>query len=463
MVFNSYNFIFFFFPIFLLVWVMLLRTQTMRWSFLLVSSCFFYASWDYRFIALLAYITLVNYFSGAFINKTDHKIKRKRILVISIVLNLLPLFFFKYLPWLGSYFTIILNHESQSSYNSFLSSILLPVGISFFTFQALTYTIGLYNRQCNYCPNILKFATYICMFPQLLSGPIVRYQDLDDQLENIGKVDKTIDILGGLELFCIGLVKKVVFADRIGSYINPVFQQGADLSPIVAWAAILGYSLQIYFDFSGYSDMAIGIGKCLGLKLPVNFLAPYTASNPSDFWRRWHISLSTWLRDYLFIPLGGSRQGSLMTLRNLMLTMFLAGIWHGANWTFVVWGIWHGVMLCTHRITPRHIREHLPGWFSIILLNIAVLIGWIFFRSSSIEQAFTFMQAMTGLKQSINATIAWPIFVIIPVGYCINFIERRMTDNPAPRRNFYTLSLALASAWAILELGNDAPFIYFQF
>ena len=463
MAFNSYQFLFFFFPVFFLCWLVLPKKRQLRWLFLSISSYFFYAWWDYRFIILIIYITLVNYFTGYIINKKKYRNFHKHVLVTSVFISLLPLFFFKYFPWLGGYFTIFLKNEGINSYNLFLSAIVLPVGISFFTFQALTYTIGLYRNQCKYCPNFLKFATYVCMFPQLMSGPIVRYQDIDNQLEHIGKLDKSIDISGGLELFFMGLIKKVIIADRIGLYINSAFQPDVDLNSPVAWAAALGYTLQIYFDFSGYSDMAIGIGRCIGFRLPINFLAPYVATNPSDFWRRWHISLSTWLRDYLYIPFGGNRKGLLMTLRNVMLTMLLAGLWHGANWTFIWWGIWHGIMLCTYRMTPKYITEHLPRWFSIILLHLAVLIGWVLFRSNSIEQAGNFILAMTGFKHSSSATIAWPIYAMIPIGYFIHYLEYRNITHPIPRRSGYAILLALFSVWAILDLGKDAPFIYFQF
>ncbi|MBL7048845.1 MAG: MBOAT family protein [Nitrospira sp.] len=463
MFFNSYVFIFFFFPVFLLSWIALFRTRNSRWTLLLLSSCLFYAWWDFRFLALLAYIIVINFTAGNYIYGLENQKTKKQVLIISIILSLLPLVVFKYLPWLGGYASVLLESESRVAYDSLLSSIILPLGISFFTFQALTYTIGLYNNKCSHCASIVKFSVYVSMFPQLMSGPIVRYQDLDDQLENIGDLRNKIDLKGGVELFFIGLIKKIIIADRIGMYINPIFQPGADLSATVAWLAVMGYSLQLYFDFSGYSDMAIGIGRCMGIKLPDNFRAPYTASNPSDFWRRWHISLSTWLRDYLFIPLGGSWKGNVITYRNLIITMFLAGVWHGANWTFICWGIWHGLMLCVYRATPAHIKKRMPVWFSVLLLNIAVLIGWTFFRTTSVEHAFEFFNAMLGFRYSAGAAIAWPIYFMIPLGYMIHYFERRISDKPVKLGWSYAVLLAGASAWAILELGKDAPFIYFQF
>jgi alginate O-acetyltransferase complex protein AlgI len=382
-------FIFAFFPLFLVIWRSLRGRTLARTSTLLFGSYFFYAWWDYRFTALLAYSSLVNYLGGIAIHRFQSKGTRRGAFVVTLSLLLAPLLFFKYLPWLGSYAAHLLQGTAKLEYASFMSSIVLPVGISFFTFQAMTYAVDLYQGRCRFCKNLIRIATHVCMFPQLLAGPITRFRDMDEQLEKAGALDEHADLAGGAERFFCGLVKKVMLADPISILIEPSFLPGAELNPFLAWASILGYSLQLYFDFSGYSDMAIGIGRCLGFRFPENFSAPYSAKNPSDFWRRWHITLSNWLRDYLYISLGGNRKGRLRTYGNLMLTMLLCGFWHGASWTFMLWGIWHGLMLAIHRASPEILRRLIPGWASMLLLNIAVASGWVLFPASSISLALT--------------------------------------------------------------------------
>lgn len=463
MLFNSYNFIFFFLPVFLILWSVFKNNKTIRLSFLLVASYIFYAYWDYRFIAIMAFITTLNYYAGHLIYRLESPRSRKFVLIVSIIMSLIPLFFFKYIPWLGSYFTVFFEGDTRNTYNSILLRIILPVGISFFTFQAMSYTIDLYNRKCSFCQSLLKFATFVSMFPQLVAGPIIRFRDIDAQLERINRLEDQVDFSRGTELFFRGLIKKVIFADQIGILIDPSFVPGAELSTQTAWISIMGYSLQIYFDFSGYSDMAIGMGRCLGFKFPVNFIAPYTASNPTEFWRRWHVTLSTWLRDYIYIPLGGNRKGRIKALFFLIITMLLGGLWHGAAWTFILWGFWHGFILIVHRITPSKIRDILPRWISIILLNLAVLIGWTFFRIPDIGQAFEFLTVMAGIGSQAESVVGWPIYVLILTGYALHFLERRDFDHPIYRGPAYAVLLAILSTWSILELGRDTPFIYFQF
>lgn len=463
MVFNSYRFIFWFFPIFYISWRCFRFNNQIRWVTLLIMSYLFYAWWDYRFTGLILYTTCVNYYAGHLIHVSSADRIKKSALWGAVFLSLLPLFLFKYLPWLGGYASYFMANDSKEQYVSFLSSIILPIGISFFTFQAMSYVIDLYNQKCNYCKSLLKFATFVSMFPQLLAGPITRYRYMDEQLQNTVGIDQEADLPGGMELFFIGLIKKVLFADRIGTLINPAFAAGAELSIEFAWLSILGYTLQIYFDFSGYSDMATGIARCLGFKLPINFLAPYTSLNPTEFWRRWHISLSTWLRDYVYIPLGGNRGSKWFNMRNLFLTMVIGGVWHGAAWTFIFWGMWHGLLLVIHRLTPQHIKASLPKAISITMLNAGVIIGWVFFRSPTISDAFSFISALIGVGVVSSCFVPWAIYFLVPLGYLFHWYERKLIDNPGRPRMVYALSLALTSAWAILELGKDTPFIYFQF
>ena len=412
---------------------------------------------------VLVFVSILNWIAGTLIHQSVSQGKRKILTVSTVILSLLPLFFFKYLPWLGSYAELFLEGNVKTQYSNFLSSIILPVGISFFTFKAISYTVDVYNKNCDYCSNPLKFLGFVSMFPQLLAGPIMRFQDIDSQLEQIEKLDNTVDFNYGIELFFRGLIKKVVFADHLGMLIDPCFSTGANMNMALAWAAILGYTLQIYFDFSGYSDMAIAIGRCLGFRFPENFKAPYTSANPAEFWRRWHITLSTWLRDYIYILMGGNRKGNLRTLQNLMVTMLIGGLWHGAAWTFIFWGFWHGFMLCIHRLTPRSVLEKIPKGLSVLMLNFGVIIGWVFFRLPTMEQALSFLKNMAGFGPQIAVLIPWQLFLLIPAGYFLHFLERYELDHPLPKRIPFALGLALFSVVAILELDRDAPFIYFQF
>ncbi|WP_175530288.1 MBOAT family O-acyltransferase [Desulfobacula phenolica] len=430
---------------------------------LLIASYTFYAWWDYRFTTLMAFISVVNWTAGRKINHSKSPDLQKMVVIMAVVLSITPLFFFKYLPWLGSYAEVLFNGVAKTRYNDFLSSIILPVGISFFTFQAMSYTIDLYHKKCNYCPNLIKFAGFVSMFPQLVAGPIIRFKDIDSQLGRIEHLDDEIDFNSGLELFFRGLIKKVFFADQLGILIDPSFAAGVDVSMGLAWASILGYTLQIYFDFSGYSDMAIGMGHCLGFKFPENFRAPYTSANPAEFWRRWHITLSTWLRDYVYILMGGNRKGKICTLQNLMVTMLIGGLWHGASWTFVFWGFWHGFMLCIHRITPNAVLRKIPKWIAILMLNLGVIIGWVFFRLPTMDQGWGFLSAMAGFGSQLSILISWQLYFFIPAGYFVHYLERRDIDVPFPRKKVFAIGLAIFAAFSILELGRDAPFIYFQF
>lgn len=415
----------------------------------------------------MAFTTFVNFAAGKIIHTGNTKMIRKTALTISIIISLGLLFFFKYFPWMGSYLTLFFDGKSNEKFQLFLSTIVLPVGISFFTFQAMSYTIDLYYKRCQFCPSLLRFATYVSMFPQLVAGPIIRFRDIDHQLFNISEFKKRVNLSSGIDLFFRGLIKKVIFADQLGSLIDPSFVAGAEISTGMAWISILGYALQIYFDFSGYSDMAIGMGKCMGFKFPDNFLAPYTSKNPAEFWRRWHISLSTWLRDYLYIPMGGNRHGEFNTLRNLLITMFLGGLWHGASFTFIIWGLIHGMMLVIHRITPSSFRQKIPSILSLLLLNLGVVLAWVFFRLPTVEQAFSFYKVLFGFSSGISLEIPRLLFLLIAAGYLFHFLERKDYENSVPQKTFfraiYVVTLAMFSIFGILELGKDTPFIYFQF
>lgn len=463
MVFNSYAFVMWFFPIFLIVWHVSPRREWVRLTLLLFASYYFYAWWDYRFTVLIVLVTVVNFLAGRMISSARSKRTSRLIMSACVFFNLVPLFFFKYLPWLGSYITAILPRSAGDEYAQFLSGIVLPVGISFFTFQAMSYTIDIFRGEGRLCGNFLKFAVYVSMFPQLLAGPISRFGQICYQLDGVSNIHKGADFKIGTELFFRGLIKKVIFADQISSLIDASFGIGAELSTGLAWASILGYSLQIYFDFSGYTDMAIGVGKMIGFQLPDNFRAPYAASNPTEFWRRWHISLSTWLRDYLYISLGGNRTGQSRTYFNLMLTMLLGGLWHGANWTFLLWGAWHGVLLIVHRATPKKVKNLVPSWVGVLLLNLCIIIGWVFFRSAGVQQSFAFLSRLAGSGNVTGLKIPLLLLVLIIGGYALHLLEAYELKGRIRGSKVYMVFLSLLSILAVLELGQDSPFIYFKF
>ena len=348
MLFNSYEFIFLFLPLCLLLWWQPGWRAPQRLGFLVLASYLFYGWWDYRFVPLLLLSTLVDYRVGRYLSRAQNPSGRILALMLSLAVNLGLLGFFKYSGFLASSLNAVVAGFSGAQPLP-VWDIVLPVGISFYTFQTLSYTIDIYRGQARPADSFLQFAAYVSLFPQLIAGPIVRYGQLQAQLCSLARHPDWQQMARGLFFFVAGLSQKLLLADLIAARVNPLLADYQSLRLCGSWFAMLGYSCQLYFDFAGYSNMAVGLGLMLGLELPQNFASPYQSRNIAEFWRRWHITLSTWLRDYLFIPLGGSRLGSWVTLRNLILVMFLGGLWHGAGWTFVLWGLYHGVLLTLHR------------------------------------------------------------------------------------------------------------------
>ncbi len=350
--------------------------RRLRNGFLLAASYYFYAYWDYRFCGLLLISTLVDFFVANRMDACDSPRRRRAWLIVSLTVNLGILGFFKYANFfIDSARPLV---EALGLHASTLN-VILPVGISFYTFQTLSYTIDVYRGKLRPNHSLLDFALYVAFFPQLVAGPIVRASSLLPQLARVPEYRRQ-RMYNGFQQLLRGAVKKVVIADRLAESVDVVFS-GVDLySSVTVWIAVIAYAGQIYYDFSGYSDMAIGVAKLLGYRFPANFRHPYLATSMSNFWHRWHITLSTWLRDYLYIPLGGSRGSLRATERNLMLTMGLGGLWHGAAITYVLWGIWHGVALVIE-------RSHLAAWRRInaplrwVGVMMVVLMGWVLFRS----------------------------------------------------------------------------------
>lgn len=440
-----------------------ISNPTSRKILLLVASYYFYAYWDYRFAGLLVFSTLLDYTIGKLLGRIDRIAVRHMLLITSLVGNLGLLGFFKYYNFFIESAQTIFGHWGISGTTL---NIILPIGISFYTFQTLSYSIDVYRRTLQPCRNLLDFALYVAFFPQLVAGPIVRASEFLPQLSRMLR-PQPAQVYSGLAQLLRGFVKKVLIADHLAALADPVFAA----PDLYAWPtvvlAVLAYTGQIYGDFSGYSDIAIGSARLLGFELPENFRHPYLARSPGDFWRRWHITLSTWLRDYLYIPLGGNRVGPFFTYRNLLITMTLGGLWHGASWNFVIWGIWHGMMLCLTRTWKIDPLASLPRRIFETGFTFAIVVfGWTLFRTSSIEQFLTlWSQILTP-----NSGLLWlPPLPLIALALLI--LEhaiwlsryRPLLDLPSDRWTTpWLVGFALA-ALAIYAPTGFRPFVYFQF
>jgi len=460
MLFNSLVFLYAFLPVtYFVFWR--LRTKTDRYIWLTVTGYVFYAFWDYRFCALMAFSTAVSYLAGRGMLRWQDPARRRLCLIIPITVDLALLGFFKY----ANFFMDSVNRLAEGvGADLYLSgpTIILPVGISFYTFHTITYIVDAYRGTITPTKNVFEFSCYVSLFSQLVAGPIVRFKQIEQDLENIDHADRKQGLGLGWSFFVIGLVKKVVIADSIAAIIDPALADHDALSTAGTWLCMLGYAYQIYFDFSGYSDMAVGLGHMFGLRIPQNFNSPYKATDPSDFWRRWHISLSTCLRDYLYIPLGGSRDGH--RYRNLMITMLLGGLWHGANWTFVLWGAYHGLLLVGYQLT-RQSWDGLPLAVRRALMFVLVVIGWVLFRAPNIGMAADLFGKMfswtTGLLP-IGVGLLLPLIMVAAAlaHFGRNAWELRHQWRPAQALGLTALfALCLALIWA----GQHMPFLYFQF
>ena len=473
MLFNSLTFVVFF-AIVVALHNAPLPWRAKKWN-LLVASYIFYGAWNPPFVILLLISTAIDWKAARWIDAATDDRKRKMFLALSLAANLGFLGFFKYGEFLLENFTHLLN-AAGVAYKAPEWNIILPVGISFYTFQTLAYTLDIYLRRAAPGKSFLDFALFVTFFPQLVAGPIVRPSQLVPQFAEPKRATRP-QFYWGLALIIIGLFEKVVLAD---SFLAPAadgaFGHKGALAPLDAWTGVLAFSGQIFFDFSGYSTTAIGAALCLGFALPNNFRFPYAAIGFSDFWRRWHISLSTWLRDYLYIPLGGNQKGRLRTHANLMITMLLGGLWHGASWTFVVWGGLHGLYLAVERL----LREAMPArdfykslWFRVamaLLTYFLVNITWVFFRAEGFSEAMLFLASMFAMGPKPEKVLY--LNEIIPAAIVIAgmvFTHWRM------RSTTLEAVVGKAPAWLIgavltfmlfmlvITQGSDSAFIYFQF
>lgn len=483
MLFNSLDFLIFF-PIVVVVYFSL--PHRFRWIFLLGASYYFYMCWKAEYVVLIVASTLIDYIAGIQMGKTPDKGRRKKYLILSIVANLGILFSFKYANFFNESLRVALQ-QFNIFYDFPGFNVLLPVGISFYTFQSLSYSIDVYRGEKEPEPHFGKFALYVAFFPQLVAGPIERSTRLLPQFEKRISFNRE-RFVSGLRLMLWGFFKKIVIADRLAIYVNEVYNSPAEFQGLTLLLATYFFAFQIYCDFSGYSDIAIGAARIMGYDLMTNFCQPYFSQSIAEFWKRWHISLSTWFKDYLYIPLGGNRVAKERWYFNLMAVFLISGLWHGANWTFVLWGFLHGFYLVSS-IWTRNIRESishalkvdrfpaLQRFFKIIITFHLVLFAWIFFRANSIGDAFLIIRNMfnfdfsvAGLQQ-INVALGWgelgiallsilflEIFHLFEAG---TTLKKRFLASPQALRWAVYYSLALAIVF--FGVFNHTQFIYFQF
>lgn len=464
MLFNTPGF-FAFLAVILLAFYLLPRVT--RKPLLLIASYFFYMSWNPKFVFLLLALTAIDYTAGCFIASAQAPRWRKALLLLSIAANLGFLGFFKYFNFLAGNLASLLGKPAQA----FALDIVLPLGISFHTFQSISYVVDVYRRQQAPVRNPLDYALFIAFFPQLVAGPIVRARDFFRDLYNWIPPNRD-DVMRGVLLLAMGLAKKVALADQFARIADTYFgQPGAHPQMGAAWSGAFAFAMQIYFDFSGYTDMAIGMALLLGFRFPVNFRRPYLATSITDFWRRWHISLSSWLRDYLYVPLGGNRGGALSTYRNLLLTMLLGGLWHGASWNFVIWGGYHGCLLAAERaagvkgVSASTLRLLAP--LRAALTFVLVLAGWVFFRAATLADSLWVLGQMFGGSAGGWLVPVW-LLVLVAISLGLALAEEkagwfdRLGTGPA-----WTFASACAALLLAVELlgvvGQAVPFVYFQF
>ena len=478
MLFNSLTFFVFFAIVVSIYWLIPNRYRSVL---LLVGSYIFYGCWSWYFLALLIYSSLVDYYAClAMYNSTEDKVK-KRYLMVSLLNNLGILFLFKYYNFFAeSLIALAGTFGYELSFTTL--HIVLPVGISFYTFQTLSYTIDIYKGRLKPAKDLLHFCLFVSYFPQLVAGPITRARDLIPQIEKDNRTVTKNDLMEGLSLAALGFVKKVLISDNIGGIVDAHFKDIQNLDGGSALVGLVAFSIQIYFDFSGYSDIARGVSRFFGVELAINFEQPYFSRNVTEFWRRWHISLSTWLRDYLYIPFGGNQKGKVRTYINLMLTMLIGGLWHGASWNFVIWGGLHGLYLAIHKlISPnkkpedpieekKSVGNSIKIVLSVLLTYVLVLIAWLPFRSPDIHTTIVFAEKLSTLWQGINmeqfAFILFLFLLVIIVDFPSYYYKTHYVLKMLPKWLFVPVVVFIFVAVFIslaLNYNVERPFIYFQF
>lgn len=464
MVFSEPLFLFKFLPIVLAGYYLCGAKMKNYW--LLLASLFFYSWGEPKYVFLMLVSIVVNYVLGLLLARAeDHK---RRLLCASILLNLAMLGYFKYFNFLMETVNVLLGGVGGHTIE--FQQVALPIGISFFTFQIMSYVIDVYRGKVPPQKSCVKLALYVSLFPQLIAGPIVRYSDVAAQIDE--RRTTWDGLYAGTVRFMIGLAKKVLLSNQVAAIADAAFAQ-TNPPVLLAWIGAAAYTLQIYFDFSGYSDMAIGLGRLFGFEFLENFNYPYISSTVREFWRRWHISLSSWFRDYLYIPLGGNRGSSKKTYRNLIIVFLLTGLWHGASWNFVVWGLWHGIFLILERILGA--RCTLPKWLGHVYTMLVVMIGWVIFRADTLNQAGNFLISMIGnpIDGALYSLSFFDrekvFFFVLSVIFCLPLGQRlnRWAGEKHRGRAEVLRDIALVGVFCVTILyvvGSDFnPFIYFRF
>ena len=471
MVFNSLEFLFFGL-LFFLLWPLFKKKDTSRWLYLVSASFLFYGWWDWRFIFLIIGSGLIDYFSGLWIEKFPKY--RKHFLILSLIGNLGSLSIFKYsLFFATSLDSLVLKFGVHSNLANNIPefALILPVGISFYTFQSLSYTIDVYRGRLKPTKNILHFFSYLSMFPQLVAGPIVRAKDLLKQLTKVPSVN-SLQVWHGIKLIVFGLFQKVVIADNLSLFIDSAFSGSKYYEgPAYWWFVMVAFAVQIYCDFSGYSLIARGLAKSMGYHFKMNFNHPYLSSSLKEFWGSWHISLSTWFRDYVYIPLGGARKGIYFGMLFLWITMLLSGLWHGANYTFIVWGAVHALFLTMERFYSKvGILRKTPKGIWILITFVQACVAWVFFRAESMEQSLTVLKSMFTLTSSdfqflttyFDAMVFLGIAIVIEIS--VNVKRTKIHVQTVYKKfNLDLVFIAIALVTIVMFRGEGQQFIYFQF
>ena len=470
MLFSSLTFLFGFFPILIFLYYVT-NKRNIRNIVLLVFSLIFYTWGEPKYIFLMIITIIIVYLFGLLINKynEEEKYQKKKIsLLICILIVIGGLIFFKYSNFFIRNVNILFKADIK------ILNVIMPIGISFYTFQILSYIIDLYNGKVKLQKNIFSLALYVTLFPQLIAGPIVRYETVEDEINN--RKETLEDIIIGCKRFILGLSKKVLIANQMAVIADLIYDNHTGIfGTSIIWLGTLAYTFQIYFDFSGYSDMAIGLGRIFGFHFLENFDYPYTSKSVTEFWRRWHISLSTWFRDYIYIPLGGNRVCRLKWIRNILIVWILTGLWHGAEWNFIIWGLFYGLLLLLEKLFFNKLLNKLPGAINWIYTMIIVMIGWMIFRVNSLTELLELIRIMFVYKGtdwvtilSDNLSVFSSLLLVIPA-FIFSFpIVKVVEEKYKDRKNYQMISniiLIVLFGLCIVHLTSSSynPFIYFRF
>jgi len=463
LLFNSYEFIFLFLPLTFFIYFYLNQKKLTIASkgFLLFASLFFYSWWNILYLPLILASMLFNFMIGKGLNDTKNKkISKKSLLIFGIVANIALLVYFKYSDFL------IENFNLATSSNVELLHLALPLAISFFTFQQIAYLVDSYRQETG-AYDFLNYAVFVTFFPQLIAGPIVHHGEMMPQFANSQNRFKNYrHIAMGLFIFSLGLFKKVVIADLFALWATAGFDNASNLNSYEAWATSLSYTFQLYFDFSGYTDMAIGLALLFNIKLPINFNSPYKATNIQDFWRRWHITLSRFLRDYIYIPLGGNQKGDFRTYANLLTTFIIGGIWHGAGWTFIFWGFLHGFALVVHRIWTQ-LGFKLWKWVAWFITFNFINIAWVFFRAKEWQDAIDILKRMFLFQPTVFTLnyleVALLFFAFVIILFFRNSVSYYHHKFAFSIKEIFIFTTLMTLSILSIRLGNASEFLYFNF